>query len=37
MAEGEVKEAVIFGTYLDLKNMTWSGKSQWKVSEFFIA
>ena len=28
MTEGEVMEAVIFGLYLDLKNMTWSGKSQ---------
>ena len=36
MTEREVMEAVIFGLYLDLKNMTWSGKSQGKVREFFI-
>ena len=36
MTEGEVMEAVIFLLYLDLKNMTWSGKSQEKVREFFI-
>ena len=36
MTEGEVIEAVIFRLYFDLKNMTWSGKSQGKVREFFI-
>ena len=28
MAEGEVMEAVILRFYLNLKNITWSGKSQ---------
>ena len=36
LAEGEVMQAVIF-IYLDLTNMTWSGKSQEKVGDFFIA
>ena len=35
MAEWEDMEAIIFGLYFDLKNMTWSGKSQGKVREFF--